>query len=59
MRLEKNLKLELSLQWYETLNETRVVITRYAIHLYPAPEETNGEPATEQIALPIAEMAEA
>mgnify|MGYP001589390271 CR=1 FL=1 len=55
----KNLKLDLSLQWYESHNETWAIVTRYAIHPYALPEEANGEPAAEQIALPIAEMAEA
>jgi hypothetical protein len=54
-----NLRLRLSLQWYESHNETWALVTRYAIHPYALPEETNGEPAAEQIALPIAEMAEA
>ena len=54
-----NLRLRLSLQWFESHNETWALVTRYAIHAYSPPEETNGEPAAEQIALPIAEMVEA
>jgi len=59
VRPAKNLHLWLSLQWWETLNETTALISRSAIHPYAAPDETNGEPAAAQIALPIAEMAEA
>jgi|GEM_PF-5180295 len=53
----KKLKLDLSLQWYETLNQTYALITRYTSYPYIVSDPEEGL-SSDQMPLPIAEIIE-